>query len=75
MSILVQSITESISRIRDEDLSLTINDQLLLDTLLIKARDKTISQLQKKSQSKKIKIGNKEKTVIQQSLTQNTITE
>lgn len=43
MSILVQSITESISRIRDEDLCLTINDQLFLDTLLIKARDKTIS--------------------------------
>lgn len=68
---------ESISTIRNEDLCLTINDQLFLDTLLMEIRGKTISYAsykKKKQNQRKLKL-EKEITEIEQNLTQNTIDE
>lgn len=62
---------ESISTIRNEDLCLTINDQLFLDTLLMEIRGKTISYAsykKKKQNQRKLKL-EKEITEIEQNLT------
>lgn len=69
MSILMPCI----STIRNEDLCLTINDQLFRDTLLMEIRGKTIpyASYKKKPNQRKLKL-EKEIPEIKQNLTQNT---